>query len=124
LGAPQKVAGFGVCETRLNPVNDQVVELYCFPATDSSKCIAATVLDLAGASIGAPHTRCSTTSTQWSLNTKALTDPGQFVVALPAANGAGIRPLTLTTYRVASHFTQTVVLPRVRLADLTGSAGS
>jgi len=124
FGVPQKVAGFGVCETRLNPVNDQVVDLYCFPATNSSKCIAATVLDPAGASIGAPQTRCSTTSTQWGLNTAALTGPGQLVVELPAANGAGIRPLALTTYKVASHFTQTVVLPRVRLTDLTGSAGS
>jgi hypothetical protein len=124
FGVPQKVAGFGVCETRLNPVNDQVVDLNCFRATNSSKCIAATVLDPAGASIGAPQTRCSTTSTQWGLNTAALTGPGQLVVELPAANGAGIRPLALTTYKVASHFTQTVVLPQVRLADLTGSAGS
>lgn len=124
LGAPQKVAGFGVCETRLSPVNDQVVELYCFPATDSSNCIAATVLDLADASIGAPRIRCSTTFMQWDLNTKALTDPGQFVVALPAANGAGIRPLTLTTYKAASHFTQTVVVPQVRLKDLTAYAGA
>jgi hypothetical protein len=124
LGAPQKVAGFGVCETRLKPDNDQLVELYCFPATDSSNCIAATVLDLAGASIGAPYTRCSTAFMQWGLNTKALTDPGQLVVTLPAANGAGIQSLTLTTYKVASHFTQTVVLPQVRLTDLTASAGS
>ena len=124
FGAPQKVAGFGVCETRLNPVNDQIVDLYCFPATDSSKCVAASVLDPAGASIGTPQTRCSMTSTQWGLNTAALTDAGQLVVELPASNGAGIRPLTLTTYRVAGYFTQTVVLPQVRLADLTGSAGS
>jgi len=124
FGAPQKVAGFGVCETRLNPINDQVVDLYCFPATNSSKCIAATVLDPAGASIGVPQTGCSTTSTQWGLNTAALTGPGQLVVELPAANGAGIRPLALTTYKVVGHFTQTVVLPEVRLTDLTGSAAS
>jgi hypothetical protein len=123
LGTPQKVPGFGVCAKRLNPIDDQVVELYCFPATDSPNCIAATVLDLAGASIGTPETRCSTTSTQWSPNTKALTDPGQLVLALPAATGAGILPLSLTTYKVASHFTQTVALPQVRLADLTASAG-
>ncbi|MFM0500667.1 hypothetical protein [Paraburkholderia caffeinilytica] len=124
LGTSQKIAGFGVCETRLNPVNSQVVELYCFPAPDSSNCIAATVLDLNGTPIGAPQTRCSTTFMPWSLNTKALTEPGQFVVALPAANGATIRPLALTTYKVASHFTQTVVLPQVRLKDLTGHAGT
>ena len=124
LGAPQKVAGFGVCETRLNPSNDQFVELYCFPATDSSNCISATVLDLAGASIGAPQTRCSRTFMQWGLNTKALTDPGQLVVTLPAANGAGIRPLILTSYKVASHFTQTVIVPEVKLMDLTASARS
>ncbi|WP_213768845.1 hypothetical protein [Caballeronia sp. dw_19] len=124
LGARQKVAGFGVCETRLNPSDDRFVELYCFPATDSSNCISATVLDLAGASIGAPQTRCSTTFKQWGLNTKALTDPGQLVVTLPAANGAGTRPLTLTSYKVASHFTQTVILPQVRLMDLTAAARS
>jgi hypothetical protein len=123
LGVPQKIAGFGVCETRLDPVKDRVVDLYCFPATDSSNCISATVLDLAGASIGAPQTRCSTTSTQWRLNTTALTDAGQLVIAFPAANSAAIRSLALTTYKVASHFTQTVVLPQVRLTDLTGSAG-
>lgn len=61
---------------------------------------------------------------QWGLNTKALTDPGQLVVTLPAANGAGIRPLILTSYKVASHFTQTVILPQVRLMDLTASARS
>jgi hypothetical protein len=124
FGTPQKVAGFGVCETRLNPANDQVVDLYCFPATNSSKCIAASALDPAGASIGAPQTRCRATSTQWGLNTAALTDPGQFVVQLPAADGAGIRPLTLTSYRAAGRFIQTVVLPQVRLTDLTRSAGS
>jgi hypothetical protein len=124
LGVPQKIAGFGVCEAQVSPVNDQVVELYCFPATDSSNCIAATVLDLNGASIGAPQTRCSTTAMQSGLNTKALTEPGQFVVALPAANGAGIQSLTLTTYKVAGRFTQTVVLPQVRLKDLTAHAGA
>jgi len=124
LGVPQKVAGFGICETRLNPDKAQVVDLYCIPATDSSNCISATVLDLAGASIGAPQTSCSMTSTQWGLNTKALTDPGQFVMDFPATSGAAIRPLTLTTYRIASHFTQTVVVPQVRLTDLTGSTRS
>jgi hypothetical protein len=124
FGAPQKVAGFGVCETRLNPANDQVVDLYCFPATNSSKCIAASALDPAGASIGAPQTRCWATSTRWGLNTAALTDPGQFVVQLPTADGAGIRPLTLTSYRAAGRFIQTVVLPQVRLTDLQRSAGS
>lgn len=121
LGVQKKIAGFGVCETRLDPVKDQVVDLFCIPATDSSNCISAQVFDPAGVSIGKPQTRCSTTSTPWGLNTKALTDAGQFVMELPAASGAATRPLTLTAYRVTSHFTQTVVVPQVKLTDLTSA---
>jgi len=124
LGVAQKVAGFGTCETQLNAVKKQAVDLFCIPATNSSNCLSARVLDPTGASMGAQQTRCSTTTTLWGLNTKALTAPGQFVMELPAASGAATRPLTLTAYRVTRHFTQTVVVPQVKLTDITGSAGS
>jgi hypothetical protein len=124
FGTPQKIAGLGVCATRLNPGDDKVVDLNCFPTTDSPKCIAATALNSAGTSIGTPQTDCSITSPQWGINTRALTDAGQPVISLPAEDSAEIQSLALTSYKMAKRFRLTVILPPMRLADLMVSPGA
>ncbi len=108
----------GICKSRRSPENPTYTDMFCFPATDQATCLGGSVRYLNTGEVTPLKVRCHNEFRFW-LNSKEIIAPGHLAAAYPTPVGNSAVQMTITPYQMRSHYTQTVVLPPMRLENLT-----
>jgi hypothetical protein len=109
----------GVCEARQNTQNPTYTDLYCFAAADQPPCLGGSVRYLNTGVVAPLKVRCVNEAGIWDLGPKGILTPGRLAAAYPTPTGNSAVRITLTPYRMSSHYTQTVAVTPTRLENLT-----
>lgn len=112
----QTIDHVGVCESRRNKENPAYTDLYCFPAADQGPCLGGSVRYVDTGKIVSLKVRCPHQAQSSDIG---IITPGELIAAYPTPADNATVQITLTPYRLQSHFMQTVMLPPMHLEYLT-----
>jgi hypothetical protein len=114
----------GICETRQNRINPAFTDMFCFPAADQPACFGGSVRHLDTGRVERFNRRCLNAFRYFGVNPRGIVTPGRLAAAYPTPPGNVAVEISLTPYKRRSHYTQTVVLPAMRLGNLSSRPGT